>query len=108
MRCVFVFLFDTLKGGYLQTSQGRINQYLADLEKDGFIKIFRREVPSGIACYYQLGHWEGSPGKTSYKEIIWLDEHFSQLIQIKKEEKERKEKELYDAISKDFDRLGVV
>lgn len=75
---------------YLQTSQSRITGYLNDLEKDGFIKIIRRKVPSGMICYYQFGNWSGTYGESSYKETFWLDEHFLNCIRNKQKVEQAK------------------
>jgi len=73
---------------YLQTSQGRVNSYLHELEKYGFIKIIKTESPFGELCFYQLGTWGGDLGKKTYYEIIWLDDIFSESILKNKNTKE--------------------
>lgn len=69
---------------YLGTSQGAISKYLKELEEDGFIKKIIRPTPKGNILYYQFGTWEGEYGKDTYKEIIWMDEHFTKIIDTAK------------------------
>jgi hypothetical protein len=81
---------------YLHTSQGSINKYLQELNMGNIIKIIREKAPFGELCFYQLGTWNGTPGKKDYQEFIWLDEIFSELILKYKSMKENKEEEKRD------------
>ena len=95
---------------YLQTSQGRINKYLKELEEDDFIKIIKEKTPFGELCFYQLGTVIGTSGGKDYQEFIWLDEIFSELILADKTLKEKKEEEKgekpkFDGIYTEIDRV---
>lgn len=98
---------------YLQTSQSRVNNWLKELEENGFIKILKIKTQYGKLCYYQLGTWTGEIGKEgSYHENIWLDEHFIELILENKTLQEKKKveddqkrlEEMFGDLYNDYDR----
>lgn len=72
---------------YLGTSQGAISRYLKKLEQEGFIKKIVRPTQKGNILYYQFGTCEGKYGEKTYKETIWLDEHFTKIYEDTKEAK---------------------
>lgn len=81
---------------YLKTSQSAISRYLKDLEEEGFIKKFTKKTQYGIACYYQMGTWEGEYGKKSYKEIIWHNSIFSLAVLIQQKSELKAKAKLAD------------
>jgi DNA-binding Lrp family transcriptional regulator len=62
---------------YLETSQPRISSYIAELEKEGLIKVIKLPTRKGVISYYQVGVWSGEIGKETYQETLWLDEIFT-------------------------------
>ena len=63
---------------YLGTSQGAISKYVKELEQEGYIKKIVRPIKIGNINYYQLGICAGE-GTYTYKDTIWLDEHFTKI-----------------------------
>lgn len=81
---------------YLGTSQPRISSYIAELEKNGLIKVIKLSTRKGVISYYQVGVWGGELGKESYHEILWFDQIFSadyEAFQKMKAEQRKKKAE---------------
>jgi predicted transcriptional regulator len=60
-------------------NKSSISRRIADLEKDGFIRIHKRNTPKGISYDYELGGHTGVYGKDSYEEWYYMDNHFSKI-----------------------------
>lgn len=66
-------------GKFMGMSRNAVSQHIKALVKDGFIKVHKRKVSAGTACYYELGWYDGEFGKPSYKEHYYLDIHFAKV-----------------------------
>jgi predicted transcriptional regulator len=75
---------------YNGTSKAAISREIKELENDGFIKVIRINVNKNRTInYYQIGTWNGTWGHASYNESYYLDEHFDNLYDKHKSNRDK-------------------